>query len=288
MGARARAVHRGADGSVHYLSSTPDGSLLIITDPAVGVTRIPFDGPCRLIPRSPLLPAGYDAVDYRSIGASGSTLVSVRPGERPFTYGVTGLCDSCMDGPHDFGLWPVCPGEGERQVFGPAPVPASEPVSVSRGVPDEPVGREELQRRFYERKRESEPVPVSVAEPASVGAASEPAPVADSAEESDVDEFLELDGDEEPVKKPDSEVLRNARLLAQRVWSGGGQPRHVLEPRGAVAAAFDEPLNEAIAQRWIRIQGDRIVPGVRSPFPKGESGGWGPGDGGDLYRTRAG
>ena len=83
-------------------------------------------------------------------------------------------------------------------------------------------------------------------------------------------------------------MVRNARLLAQRVWSGGGQPRHVLEPRGAVAAAFDEPLNEAIAQRWIRIQGDRIVPGVRSPFPKGESGDWGPGDGGDLYRTRAG
>jgi hypothetical protein len=83
MGARARAVYRGADGSVHYLSSTAESSVLIVTDPAVGMTKIPFDGPCRLVPRSPLLPAGYDAVDYRSVGASGSTLVSVSPGERP-------------------------------------------------------------------------------------------------------------------------------------------------------------------------------------------------------------
>jgi len=47
MSRLAKAVHRGADGSVHYLASSRDGSELIITDPVVGLSRVHFDGPCR-------------------------------------------------------------------------------------------------------------------------------------------------------------------------------------------------------------------------------------------------
>jgi hypothetical protein len=48
MTAVAKAVYRGSDGSVHYLSSSPDHSLLIITDPVLGVELIEFDGPAQL------------------------------------------------------------------------------------------------------------------------------------------------------------------------------------------------------------------------------------------------
>jgi hypothetical protein len=113
LGARARAVHRGADGSVHFLSSGPTSSELIITDPVARLSRLHFDGPCRLKPRNPNLPVTYVAVDYESIGAEGSSMISVSPGERPFIHGLGGGCFSCMDGSHDFGLWPVCPGEGD-------------------------------------------------------------------------------------------------------------------------------------------------------------------------------
>ena len=114
----AEVVHRGSDGSAHFLSSSAGGSLLIITDPAVGVVKIPFDGPCRLTPRSPNLPAGYDAVDYESVGVSGSTMVSVHPGEMPSSYSVAGVCFACVAGPHDYSLWPVCPGDRVREDAG--------------------------------------------------------------------------------------------------------------------------------------------------------------------------
>lgn len=109
MNAVAKAVHRGADGSVHYLSSTVDGSLLIIADPAYGAVKIPLDGPCRQVPRGPNLPAGYVTVAYESISATGNTLITVRPGRPPFEHTIGGVCSSCMFGEHDFGLWPVCP-----------------------------------------------------------------------------------------------------------------------------------------------------------------------------------
>jgi hypothetical protein len=235
MGARARAVHRGADGSVHYLLSTPESSLLIVTDPVVGMTKIPFDGPCRLIPRSPLLPAGYDAVDYQSVGAEGSMLVSVRAGERPSIYGVTGLCDSCMAGPHDWSLWPVCPGEGERQVFGPpAAVPASEPVSVSGAVPDEHVGKEVRRRRFFEREPDPEPVPVPVPQVAPVVSV---------------------------------QVERAARALAGEVWRYGAQPRGRLLRPGLNPESAEQYLAHAVAQEWVRVDGDVLRPGVVDPRP---------------------
>ena len=115
----AEVVHRGSDGSAHFLSSSAGSSLLIITDPAVGVVKIPFDGPCRLTPRSPNLPAGYDAVDYESVGVSGSTMVSVHPGEMPSSSrSVAGVCFACVAGPHDYSLWPVCPGDRVREDAG--------------------------------------------------------------------------------------------------------------------------------------------------------------------------
>lgn len=79
MSAVAKAVHRGSDGSVHYLMSTPDSSLLVITDPVLGVRRIPFDGPCRLLPQD----SKSDAAHYESISATGSTRVVVWPGQEP-------------------------------------------------------------------------------------------------------------------------------------------------------------------------------------------------------------
>jgi hypothetical protein len=271
LGARARAVWRGDRDQVHHLSSTPDGSLLIITDPAVGVVKIPFDGPCRLVPRSPNLPAGYDAVEYESVGVSGSTMVSVHPGEAPSSYSVTGVCfGCCMGGPHDFSLWSVCPGEQR------ADAAAGHGVVYPVYVDGEP--------SFDAGPLGSEPVVEPASEPVAIAAPELGPELASAPEDDDIDEFLELDGDES-VKKPEAEVVRNARLLAQRVWSGGGQPRHVLEPRGAIPSEFDALLNEGIAQRWIRIQSELIVPGVRSPFPRGESGGWGP-EG--VYRTGAG
>jgi hypothetical protein len=124
MSAVAKAVHRGTDGSVHYLMSGAESSLLVVTDPALGVDRIEFDGPVRMLPpRTPLGVAGEVAgvVEYESISASGSTRVSVRPGEVPFTYSM-GVCFSCSFPPpdragmgHDYELWPVCPGgKGSR------------------------------------------------------------------------------------------------------------------------------------------------------------------------------
>jgi hypothetical protein len=82
MSTVAEAVHRGTDGSVHYLSSTPTGSQLIITDPALGVRRIPLDGPCRLTDRGD----NTGSVVYESISAKESTTVTVSPGRsRPST-----------------------------------------------------------------------------------------------------------------------------------------------------------------------------------------------------------
>jgi hypothetical protein len=118
MAAVAKAVHRGADGSVHYLSSSPDHSVLIITDPVLGVDRIELDGPCRLIPRGPNLPASYDSVVYESISATGSTRVDVSPGQPAFLHVMGGVCWSCAftarDGGHDYDLWPTCPSENRR------------------------------------------------------------------------------------------------------------------------------------------------------------------------------
>jgi hypothetical protein len=127
MVARAKAVHRGTDGSVHYLRSTPDNSLLVITDPVLGVRRIPFEGPVRLVPRD----SKSDAVHYESISATGSTRVAVWPGQEP-AISDYGFCVYCafpapgrVGAGHDSELWPSCPSGGRAK-----PEPAPEPEQV--------------------------------------------------------------------------------------------------------------------------------------------------------------
>jgi hypothetical protein len=227
MGARARAVYRGADGSVHYLSSTAESSVLIVTDPAVGMTKIPFDGPCRLVPRSPLLPAGYDAVDYESVGVSGSTMISVSPGGVPSTYSVTGVCISCVEGPHDYSLWPVCP-MGDR---------------VSYGQHDGEVG--EVARV---RAPRSEPV-------------EEPEPAVDPEPGEPVEEPAE-----EPEVPPVAvEVERDARALGVHVWGSGSMRRSDLY-RGKRSHDVDQDLAHAQSMQWVLVDDqDRIVRGENDP-----------------------
>jgi len=150
MSRLAKAVHRGADGSVHYLASSRDGSELIITDPVVGLSRINFDGPCRLVSGSPSLPASYDAVEYESITVSGSSSVSVRPGQPPFE--LDWWCWACMHGDHDFSVWPVCPRGDRKPVAGDVHLAEVEvPVRAPLQAVPEPEP---------ERIPEPEPVPV--------------------------------------------------------------------------------------------------------------------------------
>jgi hypothetical protein len=89
MTAVAKAVHRGTDGSVHYLMSTRENSLLVVTDPVLGVDKIRLDGPCRQTAARPDGP-----VQYEAIGTKGSTLVWVNPGQ-PTLISEYGFCVSC-------------------------------------------------------------------------------------------------------------------------------------------------------------------------------------------------
>ena len=172
MGAVAKALHRGADGSVHYLSSTVDGSLLIIADPAYGVVKIPLEGPCRQVPRGPNLPAGYVAVVYESISATGSTLLTVSPGRPPFEHTIGGVCSSCMQGEHDFESWPVCPRPLAQPVKKPSS--ASSPgMSATPNTPPEAPAKGKARERWLDAKKpapepEPEPVPVRGMEPVPV------------------------------------------------------------------------------------------------------------------------
>jgi hypothetical protein len=141
----AQAVWRGDNGSVHYLSSSPEGSDLIFTSPAYGVAREHFDGPVRMVKSR----AGHM---YEMISATESTTVT------PTTTGmllhtIGGVCFYCT-GPdadwslpygerHDYELWPHCPGD-KRQVqprFEREPEPAQS-SSPSTGTPAESATRE--------------------------------------------------------------------------------------------------------------------------------------------------
>jgi len=217
MSTVAQAVHRGSDGSVHYLSSTPTGSMLIIADPVLGVSRIRFDGLCRLIPRDPRLPAGYDAVQYLSISAAESTRVTVRPGRAPFLHTIGGVCWECMLGEHDFGLWPVCPRGGGERVGGYGPGPAAvregedvESVDLYRVTPSRPTDAVEAPAPVLEAVPEVEPA----------------APVHELPQ----------------VPEVSLEVEQAAAWLATKVWSGGAMPRGRLAPYGVPSAAIDTYL----------------------------------------------
>jgi hypothetical protein len=197
----AKAVHRGADGSVHYLMSTEDSSLLVITDPVLGVDKIRFDGPVRKKPprqlnRDPHPGEVTDGVEYESISATGTTMVSIAPGRGPLITQY-GFCVSCAFPPagqlsrgHDYSLWPVCPGgEGSRRpptvvqapegmvihhigidhqkafpVPGPGAQPAPEPAqSSSNGTGGEPTGSSRGKPRM--RVLDAEPAPEPAREP---------------------------------------------------------------------------------------------------------------------------
>jgi hypothetical protein len=172
MTAVAKAVYRGSDGSVHYLSSSPDHSLLIITDPVLGVERIEFDGPAQLTshPKS-------DGVGYVSVSASTTTTtVAVGPGQPPLIHQY-GFCFPCAFPPlgqavegHDFELWPQCPSgdphrkrraDADSDNIVPLPEPSREPGSPSStgtgAEPTEP-SRGKPRVRVLDAEPESEPV----------------------------------------------------------------------------------------------------------------------------------
>jgi hypothetical protein len=144
MSTLAEAVHRGTDGSVHYLSSTPTGSQLIVTDPVLGVRRLSLDGPCRLTD-----PGGNTgSVVYESISAKESTTVTVSPGQEPSFHILGGFCTHCVfdagGAGHDFDLWPECPfgDQVKEQIqdaavvrLTPRPEPAPEPAADSAPEP---------------------------------------------------------------------------------------------------------------------------------------------------------
>jgi hypothetical protein len=71
-----------------------------------------------------MLPADYDGVEYQSISRTGSTRVTVHPGQPAYTHSMVGVCWSCMFGEHDWLVWPVCPHEA-------APEPVQEPAQSS-------------------------------------------------------------------------------------------------------------------------------------------------------------
>ena len=96
-------MYRGVDGSVHFLSSTDQGSTLIITDPVLGVRPIRLAGPCRLTAQNEV------SVEYSSISAESSISIVIRPGHEPLINELIGICTACLDGSHDYELWPECP-----------------------------------------------------------------------------------------------------------------------------------------------------------------------------------
>jgi hypothetical protein len=130
---------------------------------------------------------------YESISASGSTRVSVRPGEVPFIYSM-GVCFSCGFPPvdragmgHDYEFWPVCLGtKGSRTptvvqapeetvfheigidhqkafpvpgtVAQPAPEPAQSSGTDTPGVPADP-SRGKPRVRVLDAESAPEPAP---------------------------------------------------------------------------------------------------------------------------------
>jgi hypothetical protein len=147
MNTVAEAVHRGIDGSVHYLASTPTGSqLIVVTDPVLGVRQPGIDGPCRLTD-----PGGNTgSVVYESISAKESTTITVCPGQEPSIYSIVGVCTHWAfvagGAGHDFDLWPECPfgdqvkePEADAAVvpLRPRPAPALEPVAEPEPMPSQ-------------------------------------------------------------------------------------------------------------------------------------------------------
>jgi hypothetical protein len=237
MSTLAKAVHRGSDGSVHYLSSNVDGSTLVITDPKLGrVPPIRVDGLCRLSYRT-----GGDRVEYEAIGTVCSTLVSVSPGDPPL-ISEYGFCTSCMAGDHDYELWPNCPSEGVRErAKGQRAAATTEPTTglqlVSEPEPDPVVA------------------PVPVTEP-------EPEPARRGAR------LRSLSGKPgtDAVDVDPEDVVQPARSLASRVWASGPTSKMQLR-NGLPAASVDRYLECAQDRNWLDVGWEVVARGSVDPRP---------------------
>ena len=53
------------------------------------------------------------------------------------------------------------------------------------------------------------------------------------------------------------DVVASAELLAKQVWDGGGKPALLLMPQDLDPRHFVPILEHAIAQGWLRVQGER-------------------------------
>ena len=96
----------------------------------LGVRPIRLAGPCRLTAQNDV------SVEYSSISAESSISIVIRPGHEPLINELIGICTACLDGSHDYELWPECPyGNGTESdpdvnvvQLTPRSVPATEPV----------------------------------------------------------------------------------------------------------------------------------------------------------------
>jgi hypothetical protein len=240
MSTLAKAVWRGDSGSVHYLSSTPEGSTLIVTDPAFGVERVHLDGPCRMV-------NGGSSYMYESISATGSTRIT------PTTTGLLidnlGICVYCAFPPvgqpdrgHDYSLWPHCPSgdpvrrQALKQEEDAHPVrlaPEPDPVPEPEPVP--------------------EPVPVEEPEPE----AAKRAPRLRSLFGKSSEAVADVD---------DDGVVQPARSIAWRVWGSGPTSRTQLR-NGLPAAAVDRYLQFAQDRNWLDVGREVVARGSVDPRP---------------------
>jgi hypothetical protein len=251
MSTLAKAVWRGDSGAVHYLSSTPEGSVLIVTDPVLGVERVHLDGPCRMV-------TGSSSYMYLSISATGSTQIT--PTATGLLISEYGFCTYCMTGPHDYELWPVCPSERIRQQLdGQLEVPPVVPVE----------------------KLEPDPVPVEKPP----GPAPEPAlDPAQPVRGARLRSLFRLPGDPADTPQVDPEVEEAARVLASRVWASGPSSRTWLR-NGLPAALVDQYLLLAQDRHWLDVGREVVNRGLVDPRPRDVSDlsqvdgvTWGPGD----------
>jgi hypothetical protein len=104
-----------------------------------------------------MLPADYDGVEYQSISRTGSTRVTVHPGQPAFTHSMVGVCWSCMFGEHDWLVWPVCPHEAA-----PEPVPAQSPSPSTSAKPGEKPKRRPRVRWLGGEPVLNDPLPANV------------------------------------------------------------------------------------------------------------------------------
>jgi hypothetical protein len=53
-----------------------------------------------------------------------------------------------------------------------------------------------------------------------------------------------------------------------KLWSTGGKPRSQLFAAGMNPSTGDEYLAHAVAMKWLKIEGDMVLPGLVNPTPR--------------------